>query len=361
METPRLLLVDDDRLILILLERTLREAGYQQLVTTQDPREVLDLQQETPFDLILLDLDMPYMTGYQVMQQLAALRETPPVLVLTAHQDQESRRKALRSGAKDYVTKPFDSVELLARVRNLVESRLLYNRLRRQKAYLEERVQERTRELWETRLQVVRRLGLAAEYRDNDTGMHILRMSRMSALLGQAIGLDGEQVDLLLNASPMHDIGKIGIPDAILLKPGKLTATEWEIMKTHTLIGANLLAGDQSNLMKMACQIALTHHERWDGSGYPQGLAGKNIPLAGRIVAVADVFDALISRRPYKKPWPLEEALAFIQREAGKHFDPLLAERFQTLRPQITEILQQFQDPEHQESLTSLAGLETAS
>ncbi len=360
METPRLLLVDDDQLDLILLERTLREAGYQHLVTVRDPREVLDLHREASFDLILLDLDMPYMSGYQVINQLTALKDPPPVLVLTAHRDQESRRKALRGGAKDYVTKPFDKVELLARVRNLVESRLLHKQLCLQKERLEERVQERTRELWETRLQVVRRLGMAAEYRDNDTGMHIQRMSRMSALLGKAIGLPEEQVDLLLNASPMHDIGKIGIPDAILLKPGKLTATEWEIMKTHTLIGANLLAGDSSDLMKMACQIALTHHERWDGTGYPQGLAGENIPLAGRIVAIADVLDALISRRPYKEPWPLEKALAFIQGEAGKHFDPALVERFQTLRPQVAAILQQFQDPEHPESLGSLEELKAA-
>jgi putative two-component system response regulator len=199
--------------------------------------------------------------------------------------------------------------------------------------------------LQRSRLQVVQRLGRAAEYRDNETGLHIIRMSNTSALLAREAGLETSRCELLLNASPMHDIGKIGIPDEILLKPGKLEPHEWQVMKTHTLIGADLLAGDESDLMMMAHDIALTHHEKWDGNGYPHGLRGEEIPLVGRIVALADVFDALTSKRPYKPAWPVERAVALIREQAGKHFDPELAGLFLSILPEILDIHNQYAEP----------------
>jgi putative two-component system response regulator len=210
---------------------------------------------------------------------------------------------------------------------------------------LEQKVRERTRELEETRMEIIRRLGRAAEYRDNETGLHIIRMSKFSQILGQATGMSDQDSGMLLNASPMHDIGKIGIPDSILLKPGKLDADEWEIMKTHSSIGAKILSGHPSELMQMAREIALTHHEKWDGSGYPGGLSGEEIPLSGRIVALADVFDALTSERPYKKAWAVDDAVSFIKENSGKHFDPTLVELFIDRLDEIIEVRDKYAEP----------------
>jgi putative two-component system response regulator len=290
---------------------------------------------------------MPVMDGYQVMKLLdSSLQgQVPPIMVLTAQHDQQYRSRALTGGARDYVTKPFDRAELLARVRNLLEVQLLQRYMLNQKDALEFMVSERTREIQETRLQVIRRLGRAAEYRDNETGLHIVRMSQISMVIGRASGMSSRQCDVLLNASPMHDIGKIGIPDNILLKPGKLTDDEWVIMKQHPLIGADILSGDQSELLVMAQLIALAHHEKWDGSGYPSGLSGTNIPVEGRIVAIADVFDALTSERPYKQAWPIEEAVQYIKDNSGKHFDPQLTSYFIDNLDEIIEISHRYAEP----------------
>lgn len=343
-----ILVVDDEPANVKLLERTLRTFGYGDLISTTDPRNVLGLVQQHGFDLIILDLNMPHMDGFEVMRQLQALGrgDLPPILILTAQHDQEHRVRALRGGAHDYVTKPFAVDELLARVRNLLQVQLYQKSIRGRNQLLEERVRERTRELYDTRLQIVRRLGRAAEFRDNETGLHIVRMSKISALLGQAAGLDSGECELLLNASPMHDIGKIGIPDHILLKPGKFEPQEWEIMKTHVTIGAEILSGDDSDLLSMARMIAISHHEKWDGSGYPNGLAGEEIPLEGRIVALADVFDALTSERPYKKAWSVEAALDYIDANRSKHFDAGLASLFQARLPEIMAITRQYAEPE---------------
>jgi putative two-component system response regulator len=236
--------------------------------------------------------------------------------------------------------------ELLARVRNLLEVHRYQTHLRRQNVVLEEKVRERTRELHDTRLEIIHRLGRAAEYRDNETGLHIIRMSRYSQTLGRLAGLDDEEADLLLHASPMHDIGKIGIPDRILLKPGKLDPDEWTVMQTHARIGADLLDGHPAPLLRMARDIALTHHEKWDGSGYPDGRRGEEIPLVGRIVAVADVFDALTSARPYKPAWPLEKALDYIRAQRGRHFDPALAGLFLEHLPEFLVIRERYAEPE---------------
>jgi putative two-component system response regulator len=339
-----ILIVDDEPANLKLLDRMLRGQGYQSLVLVADPREVLARYRETQPDLILLDINMPHLDGFQVMDQLKSLNDPllPPIVILTAQHGKDFQLRALAGGARDFVAKPFDRNELLMRVRNLLDAQLAHRLVHDQKAVLEEMVRARTEELRRTRLQVVQRLGMAAEYRDEETGYHILSMSHTCALLVRAIGWSEADCDLMLNASPMHDIGKIGIPDAILLKPGKFEPDEWETMKTHTTIGAKLLDGDDSDIMQMAREIALTHHEKWDGSGYPNGLSGEAIPLSGRIAALADVFDALTSARPYKKAWTVDAAVDLIKENNGRHFDPALVEVFLRELPEILKIRERF-------------------
>lgn len=344
----RIFIIDDESTNLKLLSKILTTQGYRNLLLLQDPREVLPNYQDNRADLILLDVNMPYMDGYEVIEQLKGLHDPllPPIVILTAQHGRDYLLKALAAGASDFVSKPFDRTELLMRVCNLLDAQLAHRLLHDQKAVLEDMVRVRTHDLNQTRLQVVQRLGRAAEYRDNETGLHIIRMSQFSALLAKSIGWDTDACDLILHASPMHDVGKIGIPDAILLKPGAFEPHEWEIMKRHTTIGAAILEGGDSELMQLAHTIALTHHEKWDGSGYPYGLAGADIPMSGRIVAIADVFDALTSARPYKKSWPIDEAVAFILEQSGRHFDPELVQHFEKRLPEILEIRERYLEPE---------------
>jgi putative two-component system response regulator len=339
--SARILIVDDQDANVLLLEKILQGAGHPNVLSTTDPRQVIDLYRAFHPDILLLDLHMPHLDGFEVMALLrAALREDYlPILVLTADITQPARLKALQSGAKDFLTKPFDQVEVVNRIRNILEVRLLYNDLKDQNQILEQKVKERTKELMETRLEIIHRLGRAAEFRDKGTGLHILRISHFSACLARAAGLPAHRQEVILSSSPMHDIGKIGIPDSILLKPGKLDPEEWEIMKTHTTLGADLLAGHDSVLMKAAAVIAITHHERWDGEGYPKRLRGEDIPLEGRIVALCDVFDALISERPYKKSWPLAEAIREIDSLGGKSFDPELVDALHEALPNMREVM----------------------
>ncbi|MFA5017648.1 MAG: HD domain-containing phosphohydrolase [Methylobacter sp.] len=348
-EVARILIVDDESVNLKLLDKMLSAQGYSNLVLVQDSRQVLEIYRQARTDLILLDINMPHLDGFEVMEQLKALDDPlfPPVVILTAQHGQDFLLRALNSGARDFITKPFYCNELLARVRNMLDAQLMHRMLYDQKAVLNEMVLTRTDELRRTRLQVVQQLGRAAEYRDNETGNHILRMSHISALLAKSIGWNEADCELILHASPMHDIGKIGIPDHILLKPGKFEPEEWEIMKTHAVIGANILEGDDSELMKCAGEIALTHHEKWDGSGYPYGLSGAAIPLVGRIAALADVFDALTSVRPYKEAWTVEAAVDLIKENRGTHFDPELVTVFLEQLPGILKIRDQFSEPEN--------------
>jgi len=348
LHTARILLIDDEIANLKVLDRMLDSQGYGNRVLIQDARDVIRHYQEAPVDLILLDINMPHLDGFAVMEQLFALSDTllPPIVILTAQHDPDYLLRALNNGARDFITKPFNRGELLARVRNLLEAHLAHRMVYEQKSVLEAMVQERTAQIQQTRLQIIRCLGRAAEYRDNETGYHILRMSEFSALLAKSLGWKGKHCKLMLHASPMHDVGKIGIPDAILLKPGKFEPHEGEIMKTHAAIGAEILQGGDSKLLTLARTIAMTHHEKWDGSGYPNGLAGEAIPQAGRIVAVADVFDALTSCRPYKKAWPVDEAVAFMNQNAGSHFDPEIIEHFQRCLPEILAIRNRYIEPE---------------
>jgi putative two-component system response regulator len=356
----RILIVDDEPANLKLLDKMLRAEGYRNLVLIQDPRQVMESYRAGPVDLILLDINMPHLDGFAVLAQLQALDDPllPPVIILTAQHGRDVLLRALNGGARDFIGKPFDRLELLARVRNLLDVHLAQRLLHAQKDVLEAEVRARTHELHRTRLQVVQRLGRAAEYRDNETGYHIMRVSHVAALLAGAAGWDAGQCDLMLNASPMHDIGKIGIPDHILLKPGRLEAEEMAVMKTHTTIGAEILGDGDSDLLRLAREIALTHHEKWDGSGYPHGLAGGAIPLSGRIVAVADVFDALTSERPYKRAWSVEDAVAFMREQAGTHFDPDLVRHFLELLPQVLEIRARFAEPSASPRASGASGMD---
>jgi putative two-component system response regulator len=343
----RILVVDDAESHVLLLRKILKGAGYLTVATTTHPEETVDLYKEFQPDLVVLDLHMRPVDGFQVLDQLKALEPADsyvPALMMTALNDPDVLVKALERGARDFLNKPFERVEALTRIRNMLEVRILHKRSRDANRILEEKVAARTREIRETRLEVIRRLGRAAEYRDNETGLHIIRMSLACSLLGRAAGLDKDECDLLLNASPMHDIGKIGIPDRILLKPGPLEPEEWRIMQRHPGIGAELLSGGTSDLMQMAETIAHCHHEKFDGTGYPRGLDGERIPLAARIVAVCDVFDALLSKRPYKRPWTVEESLAELDRRAGTHFDPKLVEKFHTILPEVLQIHARYAD-----------------
>ena len=318
-QRPRLLLVDDEPTNLQVLRHVL-QADYRLLFATDGARALQVAREQLP-QLILLDIMMPGMDGYAVCRALKADPATAgiPVIFITALNDSQDETAGFDVGGVDYLTKPVSPPVVRARVRTHLSL-------------------VRMDELRETRLQIVQRLGRAAEYKDNETGMHVIRMSHFSKLLALAAGHSPAWAEDLLNAAPMHDVGKIGIPDAVLRKPGPLDADEWATMRRHPEIGAEIIGEHPSGVLQLAREIALAHHEKWDGSGYPRGLAGEAIPLSARIVAIADVFDALTTRRPYKEPWPVQEAMNHIAAQAGKHFDPALVALFAPLLPQLLEI-----------------------
>ena len=344
----KILIVDDEQANISLLEDVLENEGYTHFRSTQDSRKALEMYKEIRPDLVLLDLNMPYLDGFQVIEQLKEFEKNSyaPVLVLTAQSDRQTRLRALSAGARDYIEKPFDITEVTQRISNMLEIRLLHNQVRDQNLILEEKVIIRTRELEETRREAILRLGRAAEYRDNETGMHVIRMSRLSAKLAKEIGLSDDECQLILQASPMHDVGKIGIPDEILLKPGKLDEAEWVIMKKHPEIGAGILSGSESKIIQLAETISLTHQERWDGSGYPNNLKGEEIPLVGRVVAICDVFDALTSKRYYKEAFSIEKAMEIIEQASGKDFEPYLVDTFKKVLPEMIRIVKELPDDE---------------
>jgi putative two-component system response regulator len=332
----RILIVDDEAPNIQLLRRILEPAGYTTIEETRDPTTVHHLLREFRPDLVLLDLLMPGMNGHEVLdvvREATPEDEYLPVLVLTSDNTRDAKRRALSGGAKDYVTKPLSPSEVRSRVRNLLETRVLYQQVRAQNVDLERRVQERTSELEDARLQTLQRLARAAEYRDDVTGHHTRRVGHAAARIAEALGWSSDEVEMMRLAAPLHDVGKIGIPDAILLCDGPLTLTQFETMKAHCVIGADLLSGSDVPLLRLAAEIALSHHERWDGHGYPSGLAGEEIPIAGRIVAVADTYDALTHPRPYKDAWTVTEALDDIQRGANERFDPRVVEAFRSTLP----------------------------
>lgn len=346
-KSSRILLVDDEPANLKLFALMLKSDGYRNVVCVQDPREALAAYRAGRTDLVLLDINMPHMDGYEVMAALKANGDPlpAPVVVLTAQSGEDFLLKALNAGATDFLSKPVNKRELLARVKNILLAHLAMRFMQGHNAMLEVVVEQRTHELRASRLDLVRRLGRACEYRDNETGQHILRMSHAAVLLARRIGWDARSCELLLHAAPLHDVGKIAIPDNILLKPGPLDHEEREVMKQHARIGADLLGGADDLLLDMARDIALNHHEKWDGSGYPNGLAGLQIPAAARIVAIADVFDALTSARPYKRPWTVDEALAHMRLQSGRHFDPEFLALFFDILADVVAIRKRFPEP----------------
>lgn len=328
-QSARLLLVDDEATNIRLLQRILQRAGYSEVRGTVDSRDVERMVGEFEPDLVLLDLHMPYLDGFAVLKQLGPRLNGGgylPVLMLTGDATPEAKRGALSLGAKDFVAKPFDATEVLLRIRNLLETRFLYRALEQDNGILETLVKARTHDLDDSQIEIVERLARAAEIRDDDTGRHTQRVACQSALLAEALGVGDRFVELIRRAAPLHDVGKIGIPDGILLKAGKLTPGEMDIVRSHTVVGARILSGGHSDLVKMAERIALSHHERWNGSGYPHGLAGEAIPLEARIVGLADVLDALTHRRPYRAASTMDEALSEVMNERGLHFDPSLVD-----------------------------------
>jgi len=323
---PTLLLVDDEPVNLRVLKRLLESEC--QLIFAKNGEEAIKLAEARQPNLILLDVMMPGLTGFEVCRHLKKQSKTKhiPVIFVTALNDEHDETEGFDAGAVDYITKPISPAIVKARVKthlSLVQADELLN----------------------SRLQVVQRLGKAAEYKDNETGMHVMRMSHFAKELALAYGLTEQQAEILLHAAPMHDIGKIGIADSIMLKPGKLTDEEFSTMQKHPEIGAEIIGDcDDSILLNVAKSVSLTHHEKWDGTGYPKGLAGEDIPIEGRICAIADVFDALTSKRPYKDAWSIEDTVAFLKDQKGKHFEPKLVDLMIEILPKILDIKATFKD-----------------
>jgi putative two-component system response regulator len=340
---PSILVVDDIPANVRLLERLLTNEGYR-VQGASSGAEALKTVANSPPDLILLDVMMPHMDGFEVTELLKNSTDTShiPVILVTAADDNDVHVKGLAAGAEDFLTKPIKSPELLLRVRNLLRLKESHDILEQYCDLLERRVNERTEALHHSYRDSIYLLTQAAERRDNDTGLHIKRISHYCHALAAALGLDEDFQEQIFFASSMHDIGKIGIPDAILLKQGPLTEEEWQVMRTHTTLGADILAGSASSYIAMGKEIAISHHERWDGSGYPYGLAGEQIPLAARIMSVCDVYDALRSKRPYKKPSEHLKALDTILIGDGRtqpsHFDPKILAVFAKMSSQFAQI-----------------------
>jgi len=298
-------------------------------------------------DLVLVDYMMPDMDGIEFVKRLRALPgyEHVPIVMVTVHDDRKVRYAALDAGITDFLTKPVDARECLARCRNLLTLRRQHLVLEDRRRLLEHMVEDATREVREREKETLLRLARAGEFRDEETGYHLIRMSRYSRLIANALGLEHDEAETIELAAPLHDIGKIGIPDQILLKPDKLDAAEWEVMRRHPLIGHEILKGSASKYVRMGALIALGHHEKYDGSGYPNGLVGDHIPLCARIVTVADVYDALTSVRPYKKAWTSEQAFDYVSSQAGRHLDARLVEAFHGMKKQVVQIQNEWREP----------------
>ncbi len=364
------MIVDDEPINVIVAQKYLSLAGFENFITTSDPRETIALAYMNQPDLVLLDIMMPDISGLDI---LATLRADPnwvalPVVILTASNDQQIKRQALELGANDFLSKPVDPTELIPRVQNVLTVKQYHDHLREYSHRLEAEVLRRTADLARSRQEVIHCLARAAEFRDDHTGRHVFRVGRYARIIAAELGWTGDRLDFLEQAAQLHDIGKIGVPDSILLKPSKLTPQEYEIMQKHsdygrkimqslpdhernvlpehTELGARILETEESPILSLAATIALSHHEKWNGTGYPLGLAGEDIPIEGRITAVADVFDALSSKRPYKPAFPVDQCMQILEEGRGKHFDPQVLDAFFRRRAEIIRTLMQYADTE---------------
>ncbi|MDO8317623.1 HD-GYP domain-containing protein [Rhodoferax sp.] len=344
--THQVLIVDDTEINLILFDALVKRIPDSHAVKFSSAVEGLDWAKTRPVDLIILDYMMPEMNGIEFIVQLrkTAGKEDVLILMITANDQKQIRYRALEVGATDFLTKPIDKAEFMARANNLLHLAESRKNLADRASWLAEEVKKATLNILQRERETVIRLSKAAEYRDPETGAHILRMAHYSELIAKGLGLPVEDQVLLLEAAPMHDIGKVGIADNILLKPARLTPDEFEIMKQHAMYGHEILKDSSSKVLQAGAEIAKAHHEKFDGSGYPLGLIGEEIPIFSRIVAVADVFDALTSARPYKTAWSLERAAEYIQAKSGVHFDPRCVNAFFSNWEQVLLIRQRFQD-----------------
>ncbi|MDK2972988.1 MAG: cyclic di-GMP phosphodiesterase, partial [Candidatus Sumerlaeota bacterium] len=329
-----IVIIDDTEAYLTALRATLEGGNYTNITTFSDPIRGLEFLLTSPCDLLILDMNMPGMTGIELLMELKKagfLEDIFPVLILSGETDPKVKETALKLGTMDYLSKPFRATELVHKVKNLLRIRMLHLEVLRHSDLLEARVRERTQDLFLAHLDTAHRLARAAEFRDDDTGRHILRVGTLASSISATLDVDHDFVSSIYTAAQLHDIGKIAIPDKILLKPGKLTNEEFEIMKGHTTLGAEIVQGSPAPLLQLASEIALSHHERWNGKGYPYGLAGEEIPLSSRITSIADVYDALRSERPYKKAWTHADAVSEIRAQRGAMFDPQVVDAFMTV------------------------------
>ncbi|MES2323338.1 MAG: HD domain-containing phosphohydrolase [Pseudomonadota bacterium] len=341
----KVVIVDDTHINLVLMSRLMEKLEDVTTVAFQSAREALDWCRANPYDLLILDYMMPDINGLDFIGQLGQdAHARPPVLMVTASQDVEIRHRALENGANDFLIKPIDKVEFLARTRNMLALRGATKALHSRASWLASEVAKATADLRAREQETILLLCRASEYRDPETGAHIQRMAHYSCLIAAELGMTAEEQESILNAAPMHDIGKVGTPDHILLKPGRLNPDEMEVMRHHAVIGYNILKSSEATMLQLAAEIAYSHHERYDGTGYPNGLKGEAIPLAGRIVAVADVFDALTNVRPYKTAWSLEDARGFLSDNSGSHFDPRCVDALLRRWPAVLEIRERFND-----------------
>jgi putative two-component system response regulator len=353
----QVIIVDDNAINLVLFKALVKKLGPSEVHSFSDAPAGLAWAQAHEADLVIVDYMMPVLNGLEFIERLRATpgRQTVPILMITANDQREVRYSALQAGASDFLTKPVDQMEFSVRVANLLALGDAQRQLARRAEWLAEEVKKATAQVVQREVETVVRLSRAAEYRDPETGAHILRMAHYSQLIARGLGLSDAEQELILQAAPLHDVGKVGIADAILLKPGKLTVEEFELMKMHAVYGYEILKDSHSEILQAGATIALGHHEKFNGSGYPHGLAGREIPIFSRIVAVADVFDALTSERPYKKAWTLDAAAQYLHTESGSHFDPQLIDVFFAHWNDVLAIRARFRDED--EAWQSLTGV----
>lgn len=342
----KILIADEDKSSANKILSALKHSGFSHVININDYKKGLEYYQNNPLDLVLLGLEKSTQTPIEILKGFTCADHSPnpPVIVMTTCNEKKNRLNVLNAGAKDFICKPFDFDELLIRVSNLLEMHLAHKEIADHNGTLDHIIKARSNQLRATQYEIIERLSIAAEYKDTDTGLHTKRVGLYAKCLAKAMGFNKTVCEDLLLAAPLHDIGKIGIPDKVLLKPGKLDAAEWEIMQKHTSIGSDILSGSKSRLLKNAEIIALTHHERWDGNGYPNGLKNIETHLYGRVTAIADVYDALTMERPYKKAWTTGDALDFIDSGKGSQFDPELVDAFNSVKDEIITIKQHFSD-----------------